>query len=116
MTSRAFELLATETATTKRPPLMSGGKRGVPVAHITTPFALTPLVSADFVAADRNTRVRPPLDGPYTLLQTFTQDTVDIVKGDLLTVDSVDYPVQHVEMWPMGTETWLFVIVEKVKP
>ena len=60
-----FPILATVTASTKRPPAMSGGKRGAPATSIAS-MKITPL---DTVNAE--TAMRAGLDTPMNLLQTF---------------------------------------------
>jgi hypothetical protein len=60
-----FPILATVTASTKRPPAMSGGKRGAPVAQIAS-MKCTPLDTVNAEVAKR-----AGLDTPMNLLQTF---------------------------------------------
>jgi len=60
-----FPILATVTASTKRPPAMSGLPRGAPVTQIAS-LKCTPL---DTVSAD--VAMRAGLDTPMNLLQTF---------------------------------------------
>lgn len=110
MSSVSFSKLARETASTKRPPAASGGKRGEPEAHLTG-IAIWPLVPVDPEIA-----YRLNLETPHELLQTFTEET-DISEGDILTVSSVDYPVRAVADWPWRPtgDYRLVVIVEELK-
>lgn len=60
-----FPILATVTASTKRPPEMSSGKRGAATTNISS-MKCTPL---DTVNAE--TAIRSGLDTPMNVLQTF---------------------------------------------
>ena len=68
MNTPGFRRMATETASTKRAPAMSGGKRGDAVAKLIG-LKCTPL---DPVSAEIQKRVA--LDTPMELLQTFVTD------------------------------------------
>lgn len=113
MSTAAFTHLATKTATTKRgttsgtPP-----KRGAPAAYITTPFACLPL---DPLGQELANRLN--LQSPYELKQTVVDGSTDIVEGDVLTVDGVDYPVRSVGEWDwtLGSTRFLTVVVEQMK-
>lgn len=87
-------MLARVTASTKRDPAIVDGKIGDPEAHLSSVkiFALAPL--------DQQTRVLLNLTAyAGELWQTFTRET-DIREGDILTVNSTDYPVRAVGDWP----------------
>ena len=70
-TSNAFALMASVSCTTKRPPAVSGGKRGVPVTNLTG-LKSTPLdrVQPEFTA-------QVPSATPYDTLQAFISDGTD---------------------------------------
>ncbi len=108
MTSASFRRMARLTASTKRSPLIAGGKVGVPALHVPE-LRCTPL---DPISAE--TAQRLGLDTPYTLRQIFVADVApDVVKGDLLVVDGHEYPVRAVEPWDWSPgETYLRVVVE----
>ena len=63
-----FQRMATKTASTKRPPALSGGKRGVPAENLTG-LTCTPL---DPVAPE--VRQRLALNTPHELLETFVSN------------------------------------------
>jgi len=63
-----FSRMATKTASTKRPPALSGGKRGVPAENLTG-LTCTPL---DPVAPE--VRQRLALNTPHELLETFVSN------------------------------------------
>ena len=93
MTSKSFARAANVTASTKRAPAISGGRRGAAAANLTS-LSCTPLDPVD-----PELRARLGLDTPHELLQTFVDTALDIVQGDILTVSSVDYPIRAVGDW-----------------
>lgn len=109
--SRAFDRMATVTAATKRPPSMSGGRRGSPVDHLSG-FACLPL---DPVSAD--TVQRLGLQTPVRALQTVTKET-DIKEGDVLVVDGEEYVIRSVSDWEWragSQERFSALVVEREK-
>jgi len=111
MSSAGFTLFATVTASTKRPPAVSGGKRGSPVTQVTS-LSCMPL---DVV--DAEIRERLGLETPHEILQTCIQGGLDIREGDILVVGSTEYPIRAVENWywpPDGVE-YLRLILEDLK-
>ena len=68
MNTPGFRRMAVETASTKRPPVLSSGNRGEAVTHLTS-LKCTPL---DPVSSDIQKRVA--LETPMELLQTFITD------------------------------------------
>lgn len=68
MNTSAFRRMAYKDADTKRPPAISGGKRGAPATNLTS-LKCTPL---DPVNPEIQKRVA--LDAPIELLQTFVTD------------------------------------------
>ena len=105
MTDRSFAFIATVTASTKRASSLTSG----PVAYLTN------LKCIPRAPVDTTTRQRPDLQTPHMLFETFFQDDPDIKKGDLLVIDSVEYPVKNVEPWPWGTDTRLRVFFEDLR-
>lgn len=104
----AITRFLTVTASTKRQPAISSGKRGAPVTQVAS-LRCTPLDPVD-----PELRQRLALDTPHELLQTFTQET-DIVQGDLLTVAGVDYPVRSCAEWTWRGTTFRHLVVEDLK-
>jgi hypothetical protein len=119
MISHSMDRLLRITASTKRAThSLSTGKRGTPVAYLTTVMCM-PL---DPIGASE-TRQRMQVMGlntPILLLQTVVSGEHDIEKGDVLTVSSVDYEIKDLEDWAAETgdsgQQYLRLIVEKVKP
>jgi len=111
LTSLAFARLAKATASTKRPPALSGGVRGAPETHITS------LRCLPLDPVDAELRQRLGIDTPHELLQTCIQGGLDIMAGDMLVVGSVEYPVRAVEEWPWqrGAPLTLRLILEELK-
>lgn len=98
----------TVTASTKRPPTISSGKRGTPATNIAT-LTCTPLDPVD-----PELRQRLALDTPHELLQTFTEAT-DILPGDFLVVGSVSYPIRSVAEWTWRSTVYRHLILEDLK-
>lgn len=106
-----FARQMTVTASTKRGPAISGGKRGAPVAEIAS-LTVTPLDPLD--AEIRN---RLEIETPVKLKQTFTLGSHDIVDGDVLVVATVEYPIKYVEAWPAGpiSDAFKLLVVEELQ-
>jgi len=107
--SNAFDRLATETASTKRTPDISGGKRGSPAENLTG-LSITPL---DPVDADLQQRLE--LDTPHELLQSFVRGDPDIREGDVLVYDGTDYPIRSCAEWKWGSDVYLRLVLEDLK-
>ena len=105
----SFSRLATETASTKRPPAISGNKRGVPVTNISS-LSCTPL---DPVQPDLKARMG--LNSPHELLQTFVTGAPDIVPGDVLVYGGKDYPVKAVGDWKWRSTKYVHLVLEDIK-
>jgi len=106
-----FSLFATVTASTKRPPALSGGRRGAAAASIAS-LKCTPLDPLTPEIA-----LRAGLGTPFEGLQAFTEKGLDIVEGDILTVSSKDYPIKAVGdwYWPMDGNNYQFLVLELLK-
>lgn len=100
-------IIASTSAATKRAEIVSG-KRGAPAVNLTG-LSITPL---DPISPDTQNRLQ--LDTPFKMRETYTEGDYDIVDGDILTVDSVDYPVRAVEKYEWDTTHYLHLIVEVV--
>lgn len=100
---------ATITASTKRSPAASGGKRGVPTTFIAT------LQCAPLDPVDPETRQRLAINTPHELLQTFVDAGLDILEGDILVVDSVDYPIRSAAQWSWRGSEFVHLIIEELK-
>jgi len=114
--SASFRRMAKITASTKRPPALdANGMRGEPVAEIAE-LTCTPLDPAeDQKARDLALRLRQVIDGPFELLNTFVDASLDIVEGDVLVVSGVEYPVRGVDMWAWRNSNYLRLLLEQSK-
>ena len=90
MTDSSFAAFTTTVYTRKRANLSGVFETGAGI--LGTPFA----------PVDTETRQRLELNTPHTIYETHFQDTPDILKGDRLVSNSIEYPVRHVEPY-----TWL---------
>ncbi len=102
----------TVTASTKRAPAVSGGKRGTPAAHLAG-VACTPLDPVD-----AELRQRLQLNTPHELLQSFVDGGLDIREGDWLVVAGEEYPIRDVEEWAWGRGlrgAYLRLVLENLK-
>jgi hypothetical protein len=103
--------MATVTASTKRLPAISDGKRGDPAEEISS-LACTPLdpLAPEVIGS-------PGIDAPRELLQTCVAGGLDIVEGDILVVSSVEYRVVSVGDWYWRAEDadTLLLTVEELK-
>lgn len=112
MTSASFTLRATATASTKRSPSESGGKVGAAVENVSN-LACYPLVQVSDPALVEQFATK----AASLIYETFIQDGVDILAGDVLVISSTDYLVVGVNSYPWsgpGNDR-LHVIVEEVK-
>lgn len=108
---------AFKTASTKRAPAISGGKRGDPTTNLTG-LSVTPL---DPVEPELTERLNMRTQGE--LLQTFVEntaaETLDILEGDWLTFGGKDYPIRSCAewVWPasVGGDVFLHLILEDLK-
>ena len=108
-----FSRMATVTASTKRAPAVSGGKRGAPTTNLTG-LKVTPLDPVD-----PELRQRLALDTPHELLQTFVEkvdgSSMDIREGDILVVGTTEYPIRAVAEWVYRNGVYLQLILEDLK-
>jgi hypothetical protein len=117
MASISMSRLMSVTAETKRPPALASGKRGAAVTELVKVrcLPLDPVSVSEMT--DRVARMG--LDSPIALYQTVVSGSLDIVAGDILVVDDVEYPIRDVEPWAessLGNDSYKRLIVEKVKP
>jgi len=112
MTSNALTRLATVSASTKRSPSISSGKRGAPTTKLSS-VKCTPL---DPVTEEVRRRVG--LETPHELLMCYALGSIDIKEGDILVVGSEEYPIKAVGEWaasPQGSDGYRELIVEELK-
>ena len=104
-----FRSAATVTASTKRSPAPSSGKRGVPTTWLSS-LQCTPLDPVD-----PETRQRLAINTPHELLQTFVDAGLDIIEGDILVVDSEEYPIRSAAQWTWRGSEFVHLIIEELK-
>jgi hypothetical protein len=107
--SAGFLRAATVAASTRRPPTVSGGKRGAAVVCLDG-IVITPLDPVD-----PETRQRLALQTPHELLQCFADGGLDVVEGDVLVVDGAEYPVRSAAEWLWRGSQYVHLIVEELK-
>lgn len=65
---------------------------------------------------DAQTQQRLDLKTPHMTWQTYMQGDPDVKKGDILVIDSVEYPVRYVAKWPwLDNTTRLHVVLEDLR-
>lgn len=106
-----FDLMAIVSASTKRPPAISSGKRGAPATNVAS------LSCTSLDPVDPELRQRLALDTPHELLQTFVDNGVDIAEGDLLVVGSKEYPIRAVGdwYWREHAANYRYLVLEDLK-
>lgn len=111
MTSKSFARAANVTASTKRPPSISGGKRGAPATNISS-LSCTPLDPIN-----PELRQRLALETPHELLQTFVDTALDIKEGDILVVSDTEYPIRAVGDWAAAASmpAYKWLVIEDLK-
>src|SRR5689334_17801146 len=112
MTSSSFTRMAVVSASTKRPPNVSSGKRGSPATNVAS-LSCTPLDPVD-----PEVRQRLMLETDNVILETFVQASIDIKVGDTLVVSGVEYPIKAVAdwYWPTDQTTYRHLFIEKLHP
>ncbi len=110
--SASFARLAVVTASTKRPPVISGGKRGAPAAYLTQLRCL-PLDTAEQQRVRAlAVRLGLALDAPLDILQTMIDGNKDVKEGDVLVVGTTEYPIRGVDDWYWRGSKYLVLLIE----
>lgn len=106
----SFERLATTTASTKRS-VKAGSQFGEPTSNLSGVACLPVMPIDPQVAATMN------VEAPYELMETFVDGVIDIVEGDLMTVDGIEYRVRAVGDWPFAYSSTAYkaLVLEEVK-
>jgi hypothetical protein len=107
----AFDKLATKTASTKRAPAATAGKHvGAAVAYLTG-LRCTPL---DQVVPESMREM--VLNAPYVPLVTAVHGAHDILEGDVLVVDGVEYAIRVARRFDWKDSEYRTLIVEESRP
>jgi hypothetical protein len=101
--------ILTKIASTKRAPVISGGRRGAAVTHLTG-IHISPL---DPVTAEIALRVATK--APHELLQCFVEGAADVREGDVLVVDGQEYPIRSCADWEWRKSKYLHLVLENIK-
>ena len=106
-----FGLLASVTASTKRAPTISSGKRGAAAENLAS------LKCTNLFPVDPEIRQRMILKTPNELLEAWVEGGLDILEGDILVVGSTEYPIRAVAewYWPEDDANYLHLILEELK-
>lgn len=107
MTSSSFARMATVTASTKRAPAVTGGKRGTPTTYISS------LNCVPLAGIDPELKQRMGITALGELFQTVVSAGLNIREGDILVVGSTEYPIRAVGnyTWPPGTDEEFHVLI-----
>lgn len=104
------------TASTKRPPAVSGGKVGAPATNLSR-VSIVPLLPATADLA-QEAQLKNPREGKVTyIFPSDGENTMpDVVEGDLLVVSGVEYLIHMVKEWQRPSDgNYLEVLVTQRK-
>lgn len=112
MTQR-FSRFFTGTGAIRQDNPIVNGKRTVGSSAYTT-IEISQMVGVTDDEARRQVR-RPELGTPLEIAQVFAGSSAMMVarKGDKLVIGSREYPIRHIEYWPLAGEQLVRIIVEK---
>lgn len=105
MSDPAFDAMATELASTKRP---AGDGSGMETN-------LTGIYIVPLLPVDAETAETLALSSPREAKQTFVETGVDIQEGDRLVIAGTEYPVRAVGEWDGADADYVQVFVEALK-
>lgn len=111
MTSLTMKRIASVSASTKRA-VVTDLKRAAATTYLTG-LKVTPLTPLD-----PEVRATLELNTPHELLRTSVNDSPDILEGDILVVNSNEYPIRSVSQYAAvssGQGAYLELIVEDMK-
>jgi len=115
MTSPVFARIATETASTKRPPAISSGKGAAPATQITSLKCTRPVTPSNVHQLEQALN----LDTLMTVKVCYVQDNLDIITGDVLIIAAGDYagtfPVRLVNKYGFGADVRKELTIEVAK-
>jgi len=107
--SLAFSRMCRATFSTKRPPVISGGKAGVAALNLSGKKCTNPVPpsSANQLMLTLN------IDAMYSLLEIHTAET-DIKNIDFIVIGATEYPIVMVETRPINGELRTRVLMRKL--
>lgn len=115
MTSNTFARIATETASTKRPPSIVSGKAGAPVTSIASLKCTRPVTPSN----SRELEQTLNLGTLATVKVCYVQDNLDIKTGDVLVIASGvfagEFPIRIVNMYGFGADVRKELTIEVLR-
>lgn len=116
MTSPSFTRVATCTASTKRPPAITGGKAGAPATSISSLKCTRPADANDA----KELRETYQIGTLVQIQQVFVQGNLDILTGDVLIITTPsdwagEYPIRIVQKIGFGDDIRKRLIIEGLK-
>lgn len=115
MTSNTFSRIATITASTKRPPVIAGGKAGAPVTYLSYLKCTRPVTPSN----SRELEQTFQLSTLVTVKVVYVQDNLDIKMGDTLVISSGDFagefPIRNVGMYGFGSDVRKELTIEVLR-
>lgn len=115
MTSNTFARIATETASTKRPPAISSGKGAAPATQIASLKCTRPVTPSNVHELEQTLN----LSTLATVKVCYVQDNLDIKMGDTLIIASGDFagtfPIRIVNMYGLGSDVRKELTIEVAK-
>lgn len=112
--SPSFNRMAVVTASTKRPPALSGGKRGAPAAYLTGVRCLPLDTAEQQMVRTYAARSGQALDTPLDMLQTMVDGNQDVKEGDILVVSGDEYPIRNINDWYWRGSKFLHLLLERL--
>ena len=104
----AFTRMCKTQFSTKRPPIISGGKAGAPATNLSGVYCTPPipLGSSELQATLQ-------IETLYTLWEVHTTQT-DIRTGDMLVISNLEYPIVLAEPRTFRNETRTRIVYKKL--
>ena len=115
MTSASFTRIATETASTKRPPARSGGIAGAPATQIASLKCTRPVTPSNAHELEQTFQ----LGTLSTVKVCYVQDNLDVKTGDTLVIATGDFagefPIKYVGLYGFGSDVRKELTIEVLK-
>ena len=115
MTSASFTRVATVTASTTRPPVISGGKAGAPATNLASLMCTRPVTPSNVHELEQTLQ----LGTLATVKVAYVQGNLDIKTGDSLVIASGDFagtfPIRLVSMYGFGDDIRKELTIEVLK-
>jgi hypothetical protein len=106
----SFSKMAKVTASTKRRPVVSGGKMAESWTTQIASLKCTPLDPVDSETARRLN-----VATAYEIKECFVDSGLDIIQGDKLVVGAKEYPIREVEPWEWRGSHYQRLLLDDLK-